>query len=116
MNGKGWVLLCVLLLLPACGPVPTPTPVPAPTPIPGTEPLVEAAVQDLLARVKLTATDVRIKNIEAVDWPDTSLGCPQPGMVYAQVITPGYKITLAAESRDYVYHTDRQRVVYCPPR
>jgi hypothetical protein len=24
------------------------------------------------------------------DWPDSSIGCPQPGMAYSQIITPGY--------------------------
>jgi hypothetical protein len=28
------------------------------------------------------------------DWPDSSIGCPQPGMAYAQIITPGYILTL----------------------
>jgi len=84
--------------------------------MPGTEKLIEAAVQDLLGRIKLAAADVKVKSIEAVDWPDASLGCPQPGMVYAQVITPGYKITLTAGGKDYVYHAGRGIVVYCSPR
>jgi hypothetical protein len=28
------------------------------------------------------------------DWPDASLGCPEPGHAYAQIITPGYVVTL----------------------
>lgn len=27
---------------------------------------------------------------DPVEWSDTSLGCPMPGLVYAQVITPGF--------------------------
>jgi|AGTN01.1.fsa_nt_gi hypothetical protein len=32
-------------------------------------------------------------SIEAAEWPDTSLGWPEPGRSYAQVITEGFKIT-----------------------
>ena len=41
---------------------------------------------------------------QAVEWPDGSLGCPQPGMAYLQVITPGYKLVLAAGGQEYSYH------------
>lgn len=37
-----------------------------------------------------------------------SLGCPQPGMVYAEVLTPGYLILLEANNDEYEYHTDLQ--------
>src|SRR5438132_10035603 len=35
------------------------------------------------------ADAVVVQRVEPVDWPDASLGCPRPGMMYAQVITPG---------------------------
>jgi hypothetical protein len=51
---------------------------------------------------------------EAVEWNDSSLGCPKPDQVYMQVITPGYKITLQAQGRSYEYHTDSgKRAVRC---
>ncbi len=49
-------------------------------------------------------------------WPDTSLGCPQKGMMYAQVITPGFRVVLAVNDQDYEYHTDNARVVLCSPQ
>ena len=48
---------------------------------------------------------------EAVEWPDASLGNPQPGMVYAQVVTPGYKIILSARGQQYEYHSEHERLV-----
>lgn len=50
-----------------------------------------------------------------VTWSDTSLGCPQPGQVYAQVLTPGYRITLYAPTLIYEYHVAAVsgRVVLC---
>jgi len=38
-------------------------------------------------------------SVASVNWPDTSLGCPEPGMVYAHVVTRGYKILLSYDGR-----------------
>jgi hypothetical protein len=35
------------------------------------------------------------------EFPDGSLGCPQPGMAYAQVISPGYQILVEAAGRRF---------------
>jgi hypothetical protein len=57
---------------------------------------------------------VTLQKIEATEWRDSSLGCPQPGMNYLQVITPGYLIVLDAQGSSYEYHTDTgRRVVRC---
>ena len=42
---------------------------------------------------------------EAVPWPDASLGCPQEGMMYAQVITPGHRMTFRHNEDTYKVHT-----------
>ncbi len=41
-----------------------------------------------------------------VQWNDTSLGCPQPDQVYAQVVTPGYLFTFSYNGVTYQVHTD----------
>jgi hypothetical protein len=51
--------------------------------------------------------------MEEKDWPDSSLGCPQPGMAYLQVITPGYLIVLRALGNDYMYHASYNYVILC---
>ena len=46
-----------------------------------------------------TGTDykqVEVLSVESVDFSDSSLGCPQPGMAYIQVITPGHKVMTTA--------------------
>jgi hypothetical protein len=77
------------------------------------QPAVEAAKEDLRDRMPLTE-EPSVASVQAVEWSDTSLGCPQPDMMYAQVITPGYRIVLAAEGQLYVYHATASRAVYCP--
>jgi hypothetical protein len=72
------------------------------------------ARQDLAQKLKLPIEAIRVVSVEAVEWPDTSLGCPQPGMAYAQVITPGFRVVLAAKDQTVEYHSDSgRRVVSC---
>ena len=46
---------------------------------------------------------VTLVSAEAVTFPDGSLGCPEPGMAYSQVVTDGYKIVLTAGGKTYDY-------------
>ncbi len=52
---------------------------------------------------------------EPVEWSDTSLGCPMPGLVYAQVITPGFRLVFDYQGQQDEYHTDQDgsNVVEC---
>ena len=75
---------------------------------------VDAAVGDSALRLGLPATQLSVERIEAREWPNSGLGCPQPGMMYAQGITPGYLIVVAGGGKRLEYHTDiRGRAVMC---
>lgn len=65
------------------------------------------AAQDLAQRLAVPVEDVTVVEVAEVEWPDASVGCPQPGMMYAQVITPGQLITLQAGGQTYSYHSGR---------
>jgi Ferritin-like domain len=57
---------------------------------------------------------VQVVSMEPRNWPDTSLGCPQPDMLYAQVVTPGYLVLVDVSGKRIEYHTDeRGTVVRC---
>jgi hypothetical protein len=112
---------------PAASPGPTFTPavVRSPTvPVTGAPTVVApvgaanalAAVRrDLAQRLNIPEARLILVRAEAVDWPDSSLGCPQPGMMYLQVVTPGYRLVLAADGVGAEYHTDAGgRFVACP--
>jgi hypothetical protein len=75
------------------------------------EQVVQLAREDLAQRLDLAPEAIRVVSVEAVDWPDTSLGCPQPRMMYAQVITPGFRVLLEAEGETYEYHADAGRLL-----
>ena len=73
---------------------------------PNLPPPVQAAINDLAQHLNLPAEKATVVHLEGVTWPDTSLGCPQPGMAYAQVLVEGYKVILEAAGHRYEYHTD----------
>jgi hypothetical protein len=80
---------------------------------PEAQALVDKATQDLADRLDTRGDEIVVQSVEAVQWRDSSLGCPRPGMNYLQVITPGYLIRLEAGGEIYEYHTDTENVVYC---
>lgn len=91
---------------------------PAPTPAPAwpaeADTAVRAAIQDMAAKLQVKPDAVQVISVSATDWSDTSLGCPQPGMFYAQIIVQGYTLVLASGGQQVEYHADKKgRVVTC---
>lgn len=72
---------------------------------------VRAAASDLAERLGVPEAEIAVAGFEEVTWPDTSLGVREPGQMYAQVLTPGYRVTLRIGEDRYVYHTDRHTQV-----
>jgi hypothetical protein len=72
---------------------------------------VEQALDDLAERLSIDPDGIELVELKAVEWPDTGLGCPQPGKLYVQVITPGLRVLLEAQGQVYEYHTDWDEVV-----
>lgn len=70
--------------------------------------LLEPLLLDAASRAGVTVGDVTIVETEFRDFPDSSLGCPQPGMMYTQVITPGYRVVLEADGAAYDYRMNRR--------
>lgn len=134
----GQPLLVTPTPLPAATPIPdtvlqpTETPVPKPDQSPDTggpvlpynvQPLtppygaamdaqIDAAKQDLAQRLGIDASAVEVVEVDAVTWPDTSLGCPRPGMMYPQVLVEGVLVQLRANGQIYRYHGDGQRQLF----
>ncbi|NLE76840.1 MAG: hypothetical protein GX605_08825 [Chloroflexi bacterium] len=117
------VLLMVGLAGCASGPTPTAAAVPKEGAVGGgggaalgAEERQAAAVcvAALAERLGLAEAQIEVAALEATNWADTSLGCPEPGTMYAQVITPGYRVVLRAGGESYEYHTDGERAVTCP--
>ena len=85
--------------------------------LPETEQLITQAKSMLaeMPEVGVTLDQITLLNLEARDWPDGNLGCPQEGSDDAlQAITPGYLIVLQANGQAYEFHTNAtDQVVSC---
>lgn len=75
-------------------------------------PLITQAKEDLAERLGIPPNQIALTSYEEVVWPDSSLGCPQPGMEYLQVPMDGALIRLHAEGQDYDYHSGGNRGVF----
>ena len=81
----------------------------------GAETLVELAIVDLAQRLGVEISAIMLVSNKEVVWPDATLGCPKPGMDFTPINIPGHILTLQAEGKRYVYHTDElTRVILCP--
>ena len=71
------------------------------------------AKQAASKHLNLPIEQLTVQQAQAIDWPDSSLGCPQPGMMYMQVITPGFKVLLKAAEKTYPVHVGGAHAVVC---
>lgn len=75
---------------------------------------VRAAIAAYAASLDLPIDAVTLLSAEPVTWPDGSLGCPEPGMQYIQVLTEGFRVRLEAQGQRAEFHTDRgSQVLHC---
>lgn len=75
--------------------------------------LARLAIATLAADLGVAEDRVFVDTIRAVDWPDSSIGCPQPGQAYLQVVTPGHKITLRVGGLFHFVHEAKGRAFAC---
>ncbi|MCI0549989.1 MAG: hypothetical protein L0287_03465 [Anaerolineae bacterium] len=78
----------------------------------GLESLIEKAKEDLAQRLSISVTQISLVQAAGVVWPDSSMGCPQPGMVYLQVPEDGALIILQADGKVYKYHYGGSRGLF----
>jgi hypothetical protein len=114
--------IAIALLLAACGGEPQPSGAPKAEPGNETtdviEPLagpVREARRDLARRIGVDQSVIRVVTAEFVTWPDSALGCPEPGAAYLQALTPGYRIRLEAPDGIHHYHgAEGKPPFHCP--
>jgi hypothetical protein len=75
---------------------------------------IDAARRDAAQRLNTTPESLQLDVLESRQWADRSLGCPRQGVLYAQIVTPGYIIILSSGGRRLEYHADdRGMAVFC---
>lgn len=71
---------------------------------------IELAKKDLARRTGIGPEEIDLLEVEAVTWPDSSLGNPDPNKAYIQMLISGFRVILSARGRTFEYHTDSGRV------
>ncbi|MHB8997382.1 MAG: hypothetical protein ACYC63_19225 [Armatimonadota bacterium] len=74
-----------------------------------------AAIADLARRLNLPAEKIKVASIAPQTFPDASLGLSRPDEMYAQMLTPGYVITLFSGRWLYLYTATDRRIRYGGP-
>ena len=69
-------------------------------------PAVTAAIAALAEESGIDPALVQVVSFEEVEWPDACLGAPRPGEGCAEVVTPGWRVTLRAGDETVEVHTD----------
>lgn len=77
--------------------------------------IVTRCKADLAKRFEVEARDIKLIEAQPTTWPDASLGMPVSGKMYAQVLTPGFKIILEAKGTQYLYVASAKAFRYGGP-
>jgi hypothetical protein len=75
--------------------------------------MVLLAQQRVAQTLDLSTRRIRLVDVQAYTWPDTSLGCPLPNQTYTERPINGYRVTVAAGEETFAFHTDSERAVPC---
>jgi len=70
---------------------------------------------DLAKRLKAEPKAIELISSQAVSWPNSALGMPEIGKMYAQMITPGFRVILANRGTRYLYTTGSKSIRYGGP-
>ena len=70
-----------------------------------TNPQAQQAISDLAERLQIEPQTITVTRVEVVTWPNGSLGCPEPGMMYTQALIDGFFIQLQVGDQRYNYHS-----------
>lgn len=76
----------------------------------GSSPDAAAAflAKSLFAReIGVSAESVAVAEMAETMWSSSALGCPKPDQMYAQVMTPGYRIVVTNGQETATYHADQ---------
>jgi hypothetical protein len=71
------------------------------------------AIRTIAEQIGASPEQITIRSEEAVEFSDSSLGCPKSGMSYMQVITPGHKVLAEYGGKIYDVRVAGSRGLIC---
>jgi len=69
----------------------------------------------LAEQLDLPMRRIRLVDMQAYTWPNSSLGCPVEGQSYERMNIDGYRMVVTVGDNDYLFHTDFDHPVLCAP-
>lgn len=75
--------------------------------------IARVAIDALAEDLKIDKDAIVVESVTPVDWPDSSIGCPQPDRAYLTVITPGHKVVLRVNEQVYSVNEANGRAFIC---
>jgi len=91
---------------------PTPAPTPAPTPTPQIPSFGGLFMAELSNEMNVPPQDIQIDSYREYTFSDSSLECPKPGELYAQVVTTGWIIIFNIDNKKYEIHSNSDGSYY----
>lgn len=74
---------------------------------------IDLARSALAEHQSISEAGINVQSILAQEWPDTGLGCPQPGAQYLQIISRGFQVRLKASGTVHAVHVSGKAAVVC---
>ena len=75
--------------------------------------LVGIAQRLVADQLNLPTRRIRMMDVRSVVWTDSTLNCPAGNSQVVEQAIDGYRIVVQAADKDYLFHTDFDRVVPC---
>lgn len=103
---KAGRVVAALMIIPLLGCASSQAAAPAASPTPSVSVPAdrwEAILADLAKR-GVDTTSVTVVSSEDINWPDSSIGCPEEGKMYPQSLVKGYQVIVKVGDKTYDYH------------
>lgn len=75
--------------------------------------ITDPIVADAATQLGVDPAAVTVVDAHAETWPDSSLGCPEPGMMYTQSLVDGYQVIVEANGTQLDYRGSADQFFLC---
>ncbi len=74
---------------------------------------IDLAISKVNQITPLSKDSVEHLKIRSIQWPDSSLGCPEPGVEYLQKVIPGYLVSFTSDEKIYSVNIGDNTAIIC---
>jgi len=74
---------------------------------------IDLAIRTVNEKTPVSRDSISNLRIRVIQWPDSSLGCAEPGVEYLQRVVPGYFVSFSTDDKIYSVHIGDGSAVVC---